>query len=189
MKQIDKYDLELIDKFCKWELSKDEFVAKTSFKADIEQLMYLLDNTKNKITEYNDNQCFDTIFWRLPRRISKSDEINMFKTYLLKNWHHEHEGIVGAFQKYFNDDKNNISVLLKAIEQIPKYLNHEDLKYPYIRKIIYAIGAQPEPYNIEALEDLRKSSDQQIKDLALHQIEKRKELGCWEFEKNILVSS
>ena len=59
------------------------------------------------------------------------------------------------------------------------------MKYPYIRKIIYAIGAQPEPYNIDALEKLAtKTNDEQIKDLALHQIKKRKELGRWEAAKN-----
>ena len=59
------------------------------------------------------------------------------------------------------------------------------MKYPYIRKIIYAIGSQPEPYNSEALEKLAsETNDEKIKDLALHQIEKRKELGRWEAAKN-----
>ena len=65
-----------------------------------------------------------------------------------------------------------------------RYQHDEDLKYPFIRKIIYAIGAQPEPYNIEALETLLQSEDEKIKELALHQIEKRKQLGRWEANNN-----
>jgi hypothetical protein len=184
MKEIDKYDLELINKLCKWELGKDDFMAKTSFRADIEQLTYLLDNTKDRVTEYNNNQYFDIIFWTLPKNLSYKNEIKIFQKYLLKKWHHEHEEIVGYFQRFFNNEEKSISVLLKAIEQIPEYLNYEDLKYPYIRKIIYAIGAQPEPYNIQTLEQLSKSENEQIRDLALHQIEKRKKSGRWEYEKN-----
>jgi hypothetical protein len=100
-------------------------------------------------------------------------------------WHREHEDIIGLFQRIFNESKENITALLTAIEMIPEYLQEHDFKYPYIRKLIYAIGAQPEPYNIEALEKLvTEIDDEQIKELALHQIKKRKELGRWEAAKN-----
>ena len=56
-----------------------------------------------------------------------------------------------------------------------KYLEPEDFKYPYIRKIIYAIGAQPQPESLLALEKLAsETDDEKIKELALHQLEKRK---------------
>jgi len=45
-----------------------------------------------------------------------------------------------------------------------------------MRKLIYAIGAQPEPDNIVALNKLTQSEDEKIKELALHQIEKRERL-------------
>ncbi len=74
---------------------------------------------------------------------------------------------------------------MEAITLVPDYLKYDDMKYPYIRKIIYAIGAQPEPYNIEALEKLASETvDMQTKELALHQIKKRNELGRWEITKN-----
>ena len=48
----------------------------------------------------------------------------------------------------------------------------------YIKKIIYAIGAQPQPESLLALEKLAsETNDTEIKKLALHQLEKRKELG------------
>ena len=109
----------------------------------------------------------------------------IYKKLLLEIWHIENEDIVRYFQNNFNDDRENISTLLRAIEIIPDYLKFDDMKYPYIRKIIYAIGSQPEPYNSEALEKLAsETNDEKIKDLALHQIEKRKELGRWEAAKN-----
>ena len=67
---------------------------------------------------------------------------------------------------------------LKAIDNIPKYLEDDDFKYPYVRKIIYAIGAQPQPESLLALEKLAaETNDTEIKKLALHQLEKRQEMG------------
>ena len=67
---------------------------------------------------------------------------------------------------------------LKAIDNIPEYLEDDDFKYPYVRKIIYAIGAQPQPESLLALEKLAsETNDTEIKKLVLHQLEKRKEMG------------
>jgi len=186
MEFIEKNNGNLIKDLCDWKLTKSEFEAKTDFKADFQQLNSLLDETENSVTENNDNQYFDAIFWTLPCILSLEEKANLFRKYLLKNWHHEHEEIAGSFQGFFYNDKDNIQVLLQAIDNIPNYLNRNDLKYPYIRKLIYAIGAQPEPFNIETLEKLASETiDMQIKELALHQIKKRRELGRWEAAKNL----
>ena len=104
---------------------------------------------------------------------------------LLLNFHNSHEDIVDLFQTMWNNSTKNIPILSKAIDSIPEYLEPEDFKYPYIRKIIYAIGAQPQPESLLALEKLAsETNDIKIKELALHQLEKRKELGRWEYEKN-----
>ena len=95
---------------------------------------------------------------------------------LLLNFHDSHEDIVDLFQTMWNNSTKNIPILLKAIDNIPKYLEDNDFKYPYIRKIIYAIGAQPQPESLLALEKLAsETNDIQIKELALHQLGKRKE--------------
>ena len=95
---------------------------------------------------------------------------------LLLNFHNSHEDIVDLFQTIWNNSAKNIPILLKAIDNIPTYLEPEDFKYPYIRKIIYAIGAQPQPESLLALEKLAaETNDIKIKELALHQLEKRKE--------------
>ena len=105
---------------------------------------------------------------------------------LLLNFHNSHEDIVDLFQTMWNNSTKNIPILSKAIDSIPEYLEPEDFKYPYIRKIIYAIGAQPQPESLLALEKLAsETNDIKIKELALHQLKKRKELGRWEYEKNL----
>ena len=97
---------------------------------------------------------------------------------LLLNFHNSHEDIVDLFQTMWNNSTKNTPILLKALKNIPKYLEPEDFKYPYIRKIIYAIGAQTQPESLLALEKLAfETNDIKIKELALHQLEKRKELG------------
>lgn len=102
---------------------------------------------------------------------------------LLLNFHDSHEDITSLFQSMFNNNIENIFVLLQALENIPKYLQPEDFKYPYVRKIIYAIGAQPQPESLLALEKLAlETDDEEIKKLTLHQLEKRKRLGRWEAE-------
>lgn len=93
--------------------------------------------------------------------------------------------MASAFQTIFNNNIENIPILLKAMENIPEYLEDDDFKYPYIRKIIYAIGAQPQPESLLALEKLASETDDiKIKELAMHQLEKRKRLGKWEQKKD-----
>ena len=97
---------------------------------------------------------------------------------LLLNFHNSHEDIIDLFQTIWNNSTENIPILLKAIDNIPKYLEDDDFKYPYVRKIIYAIGAQPQPESLLALEKLAsETNDTEIKKLVLHQLEKRKEMG------------
>lgn len=176
--EIQEKDKELIFQLCERKITIEEFKGRTSFKATKNQLYILLQETEDKCNQYNDNAYFDAIFWKLPREISKNEKRDIYRDFILKPYHHEHEEIANSFQAFFHNDKENIPILLEAINDIPKYLQINDLKYSYIRKIIYAIGAQPEPYNIEALEKLaNETNDKQIKELALHQIEKRKRLG------------
>ena len=115
---------------------------------------------------------------------SEANEIPMRKL-LLQNFHDSHEEIVSLFQSLWNNDTENIPILLKALESIPQYLQPEDFRYPYIGKIIYAIGAQPQLESLSALEELAsETGDDKIKEFALHQLEKRKKLGRWEYERN-----
>ncbi len=97
---------------------------------------------------------------------------DVLKKILLESWHCEHENIVGLFQRKFNDDVTLLPVLINAIHNVPNYLSHTDLKYPYFRKIVYAIGSQSAPYNINTLELLCGFGDVELTKLALHQIKK-----------------
>lgn len=162
-------------------ISRDELLPIFPYKANFEELKQLLWDSK---TDHVFNSRFNAILWRFPISISENDFLRLLQFFLLEDWHHDHETIIRKFQNFFNKDKNNIHYLMQILASPPKFYEDEALKYPFIRKIIYAIGAQPEPYNIEALETISQSEDKEIRELALHQIEKRNRLGRWEAEDN-----
>ena len=181
---MDQKDYELIKDLYHWKIDANEFKRETKFRANFEELRYLLYSVKDCKDEEGYNQFFNSILWELPKKLSKKDYETLYQEFLLCNFHSEHEEIAGTFQIIYNNNIENIQILLKAIDNIPDYLEPEDFKYPYVRKIIYAIGAQPQPESLLALEKLAsETGDEKIKELALRQLEKRKRLGRWEQEK------
>lgn len=131
------------------------------------------------------NSKFHTLFWFLPKQISQTEESAIYNEFLLKHGHNEHEEIVGLYQIKLNNNPLNTETLLKAIKNVPNYFSQNESKYSYIRKIIYDIGAQPEPYNVITLKMLAEENDVKIKELALHQIKKRQNLGRWEVNRHL----
>jgi hypothetical protein len=176
MIKVSEKDWEIFYK--NYKLSRDELFPIFPYKANFEELKQLLLESK---TDSIFDSRFGEIFWRFPISILDNDFVKLLHFFLLEYWHHEHETIISLLQQYYNKDRKSIMYLMQLLSSPPDFYKHdEDLKYPFIRKIIYAIGAQPEPYNIEALETISQSEDGRIKELALHQIEKRKRLGRWE---------
>ena len=181
MRNINKitniFDLYYTDKITREE--RLTMLKNTISIGDFNEAISLLEDTKS----LDDVQNVILTGWLL-NCFNPSNEEPLRKLLLL-NFHNSHEDIVDLFQTMWNNSTKNIPILSKAIDSIPEYLEPEDFKYPYIRKIIYAIGAQPQPESLLALEKLAsETNDIKIKKLALHQLEKRKELGRWEYEKN-----
>lgn len=184
MKELSDDKISLIRDFEKGTINKEDFEKRFELLLNYNQLVELLKSSINVKNEQNYNSLFHSILWHVPKKIVPEHEEQLYRDFLLKEGHNEHEEFARGFQLDFNNNIENIEYLLKAITSIPDYLSPDDFKYPYIRKLIYAIGAQPEPFNIEALEKLaNETEDEQIKTLALHQIEKRKKLGRWEASK------
>lgn len=175
--------MEVLDKDWKifdenYKVRRDKLFLIFPYRANYEELKQLL--LESKTDSIYDTR-FSKILWRFPISMSDSDFMKLLQFFLLENWHHGHESIIETFQDSFNNDKENITYLMHLLSSLPEFYKYDDdLKYPFIRKIIYAIGAQPEPHNIEALEKISLSEDEKIKELALHQIKKRKKLGRWE---------
>ena len=174
MRNINKitniFDLYYTDKITREE--RLTMLKNTISIEDFNEAISLLEDTKS----LDDVQNVILTGWLL-NCFNPSNEEPLRKLLLL-NFHNSHEDIVDLFQTMWNNSTKNIPILLKAIDNIPEYLEPEDFKYPYIRKIIYAIGAQPQPESLLALEKLvSETNDTEIKKLALHQLEKRKELG------------
>ncbi len=181
---MDMTDRLLVESLCKREISIEDFRLKTSFRASKDELISLLKDACERCNLLEYNQVFNVIFWELPKDVLLDEKKDIYREFLLNVCHNEHDQIAIFFQTHLNKDVENIPVLLSALKDLPPYLSEDDFKYPYIRKLIYAIGAQPEPYNIEALEKLvNETDDNKIKELALHQIEKRRRMGRWEAAK------
>jgi hypothetical protein len=176
MRELSEHEISMLNKCSAGVISKEELEADLKYKASPEEMEGYLDMFLNSKATRN----FEAVLWNMPNTLSKQEENKLFAKYLLLDGHFEHENIATAFQTYFHTEKENITILLGALQHIPEYLDAEDMRHPYLRKIIYAIGAQPEPFNIEALNDLVNTGNSPIKELALHQIEKRKRLGRWE---------
>ncbi|AWK05288.1 hypothetical protein HYN56_14005 [Flavobacterium crocinum] len=180
MIEVSEKDWEILHK--NFRISREELFPIFPYRANFEELKQLLLESK---TDSVFNNRFNAILWRFPISMSDNEFMKLLQFFLVENWHHDHESIIRSFQDWFNQDKENIKYLMQAFSSLPEFYKYdEDLKYPYIRKIIYAIGAQPEPYNFDALETISQSEDEEIKALALHQIEKRKQLGRWEAQKH-----
>ncbi len=176
MRQLKEKELALIDECISGGISEEEFENRFPFRVSMQEIVSYLDSfiiSKNF-------QRFVIVLWSIPKEFTKTEEGSLFGRYLLIDGHFGHENIASDFQTYFNDSKSFINPLIEAISHVPEYLQNDDVKYPYLRKIIYAIGAQPEPDNISALESLRTNDDLEIVDLVKHQIEKRKSRGRWE---------
>lgn len=143
----------------------------------------VIEELEKVLTEGNSENSFNSNFYAFTSKLATTEREPIYRHFLLKNNHFEHEEIVSAFQHTFHNSKSNCDLLLQAIVNIPNYLSSDDLKYSYIRKCIYSIGAQPNPTNIDTLETLTKFTDNTIKELAIQQMSKRKEQGRWEFNK------
>lgn len=145
----------------------------------------VIQELENVLNNGNSNNLFNTKFYDLVYKLPVEEREDVFQHFLLNKKHYEHEEIAGEFQRTYNQDTNNIEILLRAIENVPEYLSTPDLKYSYIRKCIYAIGAQPCPQNLDALIFLTKNKDPEISNFAELQLNKRKELGRWEHKKTM----
>ncbi len=178
MRKLTDKEKQLLWNYSAGMISRQEFLQDFRFRPSYEEVRYLLEEALAK----EKSPGFEAV-WRLPTLLTLEEERSLYREYQLKDGHQQHENMARAFQTYFNDDVADIPVLVQAIDLVPSYLDDSDSRYPYIRKLIYAIGAHPEPESMAALEKIAGSEDETIKELALHQIEKRKRLGRWEREK------
>jgi len=164
MKEISSGDWDLLRDAALGRISKSE-LSKILFPIDVaafrELLVSLLMDEDTK--EYNGK--FGLAFWYLPTIATEKDKSNLFGEFLLKPGHNEHEEIVSAFQTSLNDNPENLKALKLAFDKVPPYLQRDDMRYSYLRKVIYAIGAQPEPFNLATLRELINSEDDKIKQL------------------------
>lgn len=117
------------------------------------------------------------------------EEETLVRSFILDHRHNQHENMAGWFQRQFNNNPGNLPSLVSCLLDPPEYLHPDNYEYTYIRKLIYAIGAQPTPNSMDALLYLDKNSpsifrgDSQFVDLVKYHIEKRNKMGRFEYNK------
>jgi hypothetical protein len=173
MIKLTDHEWEILNSFKSNTINREEIFEKIQIEVSEAQKRELLLELKGQIDCVDK---FSIILHKLPHRMSDIEYAEFCRFFINESWHREHEYFISVLGgAWLPKSKANIDSLIYIMNNLPEFYRHDDdLKYPFIRKCIYAIGAQPEPYNIEALEGLAKSEDEQIRELALHQIEKRK---------------
>lgn len=87
MKSIDQKDYELIKDLYHWKININEFKRKTEFKANFEELRYLLYSVKDCKDEEGYNQFFNSILWELPKKLSEKGYETLYQEFLLCNFY------------------------------------------------------------------------------------------------------
>lgn len=175
MRLLTDKDLEILSKNSL--SNREEIYKKLHFKVSFEVFKQLLFSLKDDIKLCERH--FSDVYRLLPHTMSKKEFEELHTFFFKEKWHRNHDDMVGMFQTTFNDNPKNIDTILHVMNDLPEFYRYDtDLKHPFIRKCIYAIGAQPEPYNIQALEALlEKETDEEIIEYLEEQIETRKTDG------------
>ena len=170
MRKLTKTDWDILRSFTGPIIDREQIFAALQLRANFEEIKELLASLRE---EDDPKNRFNIILNRFPHSMSYEEQEEIYRIFLLEDWHHEHGNMVKAFQRYFNRSTKNIEVLLKRMNNVPEFYRYDmDLKNPFIRKCTYAIAAQPEPNNIDALTKLSESNDEVVRGYAQHQLEK-----------------
>ena len=171
----------IIAQFASGEITRDELYSLLPWYSDIDCVSRLYEDV---ITQKDrEKLCYLRM---LP--VYENEQLEeIWKVLLTEDWHSEHEDLIRVFQYIFNRKQENIDFLLKIFRHIPLYISQDSaIKRSYLQNIIYAIGAQPQPESLCALEYLlSETKDEEIKKMISSQIEKRHSIvgGKYEFEK------
>ncbi len=118
-----------------------------------------------------DWRSFRVLFWYLPTTLSEVEREALTREYILDYSHFEHEEmILGFSRRYFNEE--NISVIVKLINNPPQYFLDIEREYVFIEKCFTALKAQKYPKCFEALKDLADATkDETVRKMAIYLIE------------------
>ena len=171
----------IIAQFASGEITEDELYSLLPWCSDIGCVSRLYGDVIAK----NDRE--ELCYLRMLPVYENEQLKEIWKVLLTGDWHFEHEDLIRVFQCIFNQEQENIDFLLKIFRHIPLYISQDSvIEHSYLQNIIYAIGAQPQPESLCALELLlSETKDEEIKKMISSQIEKRRSIvgGKYEFEK------
>lgn len=152
-----------------YKLTADDLYKVIKKRASFEEIRDLLFSTKSRKNASD----FYHLLWNFPHSMNDSEVEKLYQIFLKEKWHQWHDHLVGDFQLKFNKNTENIDLLVGLIADLPDFNKDDDaLKYPLIRKCMYAIEAQPRPESTNALLKLSHHEDEKVRRYALHQLEK-----------------
>lgn len=152
-------------------LDRNFVYSKIKKKADFEQFVELLYGCK----KMDDPEiCFDCILSKFPISINAKEYTKVCRIFLKELWHRNHESMIGFLQdEVSGKDNENIEALDWLLNNLPEFYKHDDdLKYPFIRKIMYAIASQPKNEALEYFTQKLNSPDERIREFAKIQIKR-----------------
>lgn len=153
-------------------MTKEDISRLIEKRPNAEEFRKILLDARNNKDSIND---ISDVFWKMPNSMSENELEELCRFLLWEKWHHLHEDIVGSFQTHFNQSIVNIEVIEPLIDDLPpKFPQEGDLKYPFIRKCLYAIASQPKPESTESLVRLSHHNDGEVREYALSQLVKQK---------------
>jgi hypothetical protein len=159
--------LSLLEKVMKGQLPieavRDEFASVVRMEVVIDE--YIRAKVAADIIHLN------RVLYALGYFLNPSEKLCLFKLAILDDWHQEHGELIGALQIFEPKTTHNLEVIKWSLGNLPAYITrHEDFKYPYVKKCMYAIGAQSQPEALIVLQEFQKSQDDIISSLAGEQL-------------------
>ncbi len=172
-------DWAILDSF-KTRINRDEIFIKLNKKANFNEMKLLLMSTKNLIDSQNK---FSSLYSKFPVSMNEEELAELRRFFLLEKWHHKHEEILEDLSNQFAYlCEANVDAIIDLINNLPDFYQSDDsLKYPFIRKCLYAIEGQPKPHSSYGLREVYRESDDVVKGWALYHLIAVEAPDLWTF--------
>ncbi len=163
-------------------INRNEIFKELNKVANFQEMKELLMSLKDLDKREREGK-FSVLYSGFPHSMDKKQFAEFCRFFLLEKWHHQHEEILEDLS--YHDSylcEENVDAILALMNDLPDfYKAGNDLKYPFIRKCLYAIEGQPKPYSSEGLREVYRESDELVKGWALYHLISVEAPDLWTF--------
>ncbi len=180
MIQLTDKDWTILNGFWKG-INREENFKELNKEADFREMKELLMSLKDLENRSERETRFHTLYSVFPTSMSEEELAEFRRFFLLEKWHHSHEEILKDLSSYYLCEEN-VDAIIDLINDLPDFYKvDKDLKYPFIRKCLYAIEAQPKPHSSYGLREVYRESDDVVKGWALYHLIAVEAPDLWTF--------